>query len=97
MGGLSQSEDNVARLLVWQLVGLASEYDALALSCTARNVQFKDVLGLNDLFALTLFATVLLGNYLACTIAITAGDCFLGHKARADLTKDLLCAWSMVR
>lgn len=62
---LSQREDDVARLLVRKLVCFACERNAVALSRTTGNVEFEDVLRLDNLLAFTFLAALLLWDDLA--------------------------------
>jgi hypothetical protein len=73
------------------LISFAGKCDALALSRTAGDVEFEDVLGLDDLLALALLAPALLGYDLAGSLTVAAGYGFLGDKAGADLTKYCFC------
>jgi hypothetical protein len=87
---LFQRKDDVSGLLVWQLVGLASQRNAFALTCAAGNVEFENVLGFDNLFALALLAARLFWDDFARALAVATGDGFLGNKAGANLTENLL-------
>jgi hypothetical protein len=75
------------------LIGFAGKCDALALSRTAGDVKFEDVLGLDDLLALALLAPALLGYDLAGSLTVAAGYGLLGDEAGADLTKYCFCTY----
>jgi hypothetical protein len=75
------------------LVRLALERYPVTLSCTSGDVEFEDLLRLDDFLALALLAAVLLGNDLAGSLAITTGNRFLGDETGADLAEDLLSTW----
>jgi hypothetical protein len=90
-----QLEDNIAGLLVGELVCFTSEDDLLSFSCTAGNVKLEDVLRFDDFLAFALFATVLLGNDLPGSLAVAAGDGLLCDEAGTDLAEDSFRAWIM--
>jgi len=87
---LCQSEDDVAGLLIWELIRLPLEHDALSLHRPARDVNLEGLRLFDGTLALALLTPIFFLVVHARALAVIAGQNFLPHQAGADLPEDLL-------
>jgi hypothetical protein len=89
VGLFHKGEDDIARRLVWVLVGFTLQDNTLALHGASGNVNFENLLLLCCSLALALLASVLLLEDLTGTLAVIANNGLTAHHTRTDLTEGL--------
>lgn len=89
MGFFHKCEDDIARRLVWVLVGFTLQDNTLALHGASGDVNLENLLLLCCSLAFALLASVLLFENLTSTLAVIANNSLTAHHTRPYLAEGL--------